>query len=103
MEKMYNPYPHTHIWINGRNVSIQAITEGKTVCVTDFEKNTFDFIKEWVTGNEIFQLKTSGSTGAAKDITLTRKEILASARLTIEALGLKGNFNALVCVDTRFI
>jgi O-succinylbenzoic acid--CoA ligase len=100
---MSNNYPHTHIRINGRKVSIKAILEDKTVCVTEFEKNTFAFIRDWILGQEIFQLQTSGSTGTPKEITASRRQMLASARLTVQALDLKESFNALVCLDTKYI
>jgi O-succinylbenzoic acid--CoA ligase len=100
---MSNKYPHTHIWINSRKVSISAIVDDKTVCVTEFEKNTFSFIRDWMLGKEKFDLQTSGSTGIPKEISATRSQMTASANLTIKELKLKEIFNALVCLDTRYI
>lgn len=69
----------------------------------DFEKSTLNFCKEWLTGQESFTLQTSGSTGLPKQITVTRDQLKASAKLTTKALGLVKNDTSLVCLDTRYI
>lgn len=71
--------------------------------LNDFEKATFDFCQDWLSGKESFTLHTSGSTGTPKPISVTRNQLKASAHLTIEALGLKRNHTALVCLDTRYV
>jgi O-succinylbenzoic acid--CoA ligase len=70
---------------------------------SDFEKASLDFISNWIKGVEVFTLNTSGSTGTPKPITVTRDQLKASARLTINALRLSENQTALVCLDTRYI
>jgi O-succinylbenzoic acid--CoA ligase len=69
----------------------------------NFEKASLDFILNWIKGKEVFILNTSGSTGAPKSITVTRNQLKASAQLTIDALHLKKNQTALICLDTRYI
>jgi o-succinylbenzoate---CoA ligase len=96
-------YPHTFLWINGRKVWLRDIVEDRAEARTEFEKNTFAFIKEWIAGKEDFQLQTSGSTGTPKTIYVARTMMKASAKLTAQALDLKRNFNALVCLDTRYV
>jgi len=96
-------FPKSYIWINGRKVSFQAILEKKTVQVSDFEANTFSFIRDWLSGADKFELQTSGSTGNPKIISVTRAQMITSARLTAEALELREHFNALVCLDPRHI
>ena len=68
-----------------------------------FEQSTLTFCHDWLAGKQKFQLQTSGSTGSPKIITLTRSQMEASARLTINALQLKSNYTALVCLDTKYI
>jgi o-succinylbenzoate---CoA ligase len=68
-----------------------------------FEESTLRFCQDWLTGKQEFHLQTSGSTGSPKIITASRKQMEASARLTIEALQLKSHDTSLVCLDTKYI
>ncbi len=68
-----------------------------------FELSTLNFCHAWLTGRHEFQLQTSGSTGPPKFITIKRKQMEASAGLTIKALKLKPDYTALVCLDTKYI
>ncbi|MCF6353128.1 MAG: AMP-binding protein, partial [Cyclobacteriaceae bacterium] len=70
---------------------------------TNFEANTLTFCKQWLTNQKAFEQLTSGSTGKPKTIKITRAQMQLSARLTIEALSLKANDVALVCIDTAYI
>lgn len=98
-----NNYPHSYIWINGRKVLLKDIENASAVAFSDFEKNTFNFIRQWVSEEEKFLLQTSGSTGTPKEITVTRSQMIASAKLTETALQLHSSYNALVCLDTKYI
>jgi O-succinylbenzoic acid--CoA ligase len=100
---MRSAYPHTDIWINGRRVLLKDILENKTSAESDFENHTFGFISDWLSGKETFELHTSGSTGKPKTITVTSSQMRASAKLTAEVLQLQQSFNALTCLDTRYI
>ncbi len=100
---MIGSYPHRSLWVNGRFVSLDQIVSGEQTGKTAFEENTFSFIKEWFSGKNEFQITTSGSTGTPKKIFTTRSQMISSARLTIEALGLKPSESCLVCIDTKFI
>lgn len=96
-------YPHPTLWINGRLVSMDSIVHESANAYSPFEKHTFTFIREWMVGEKTFLLQTSGSTGEPKQITVTREQMEASARLTEQALELKKNDSALVCIDTKYI
>jgi o-succinylbenzoate---CoA ligase len=98
-----SPYPYSHIWINGRNVSLFEIVEDRSPAYSEFEYSTFSFIREWRGEEQYFSTNTSGSTGAPKKITFHRKQMIESARLTEKALELKSGYNALVCLDTKYI
>lgn len=62
-----------------------------------------DFARAWLAGDQHFALHTSGSTGAPKPITLTRRQMEASAYATGSALGLRAGGQALVCLPTAYV
>ncbi len=96
-------YPHKTLLLNGRRVSVQKIIDGAIQGDTPFEFSTLSFIKNWLNGQEKFQLKTSGSTGVPKKITATRNQLVNSAKLTIEALSLQKGGKIFLCIDTQYI
>lgn len=96
-------YPHPFIWINGRTVSLQDIQDGKSTPYTKVERNVFDFMRQWLSDTSVFELTTSGSTGTPKKISIRRDQMQISARLTAQALQLKPDYNALICLDTKYI
>lgn len=98
-----NSYPLHDILINGREVSIESIVNGSANAESDFESKTFAFIAEWLRGRETFVQHTSGSTGAPKPISITRSQMIASARSSIRALGLKEGDTGLLCISPDFI
>jgi o-succinylbenzoate---CoA ligase len=70
---------------------------------SDYEQKVIDFCKKWLKGKEEFILKTSGSTGEPKPINLTRKQMIASAKLTGKTFGLVEGDKALVCLNVDYI
>lgn len=96
-------YPFSSIWINGRHVSIETILKGKEAPRSAFEDATFGFMGAWLSGEENFSMTTSGSTGTPKTITLTRYQMITSARRTCEKIDLHMNSLALVCLDPAYI
>lgn len=96
-------YSHETILINQRTAALSEIISGSAASFSDFESETFSFIKAWLSAQQSFTLKTSGSTGAPKEITLSREQLAASAHRTIDTLGLTEENTALVCLDTKYI
>lgn len=96
-------YPFNTITINGKEVEIGHILDGQARAASDFESSLFSFVKQWHSSEDTFIQKTSGSTGIPKLITLTRDQLVASAKLTEEALQLKAGDCALVCLDPSYI
>ncbi len=70
---------------------------------SEYEQKVFDFCEKWLTGQQEFILKTSGSTGEPKPIILTRFQMEASARLTGKIFNLLPNDRALVCLNVEYI
>lgn len=90
--------------VNGTSYSLSDIRQGKfSESSNPIENSSLSFCKDWLNGKQEFLLSTSGSTGPPKVIAVTREKLKASAQLTASYLGLKKEFTALVCLDTRYI
>jgi len=85
--------------LNGRRV----LPESPPPDLTPYENRVLDFCRRWLGGQETFALRTSGSTGTPKEITLRRAQMVASARMTGDALGLQRGDRALVCLSAEYI
>ncbi len=60
---------------------------------------TLAVIRAWLTGAATYSLRSSGSTGAPKEISLTRAQLQASAARSVAALGLTAGDPTLVCLS----
>jgi O-succinylbenzoic acid--CoA ligase len=63
----------------------------------------FDFLRQWIRGKDSFVLNTSGSTGNPKVITVSRQQLITSARMTGQALSLHAGTKALVCLNIGYV
>ena len=70
---------------------------------SEYEQKVFNFCEKWLSGQREFVLKTSGSTGEPKPISLTRFQMEASARLTGKIFDLQQGDKALVCLNVDYI
>jgi o-succinylbenzoate---CoA ligase len=70
---------------------------------SQYEQKVFEFCEKWLSDEQEFTLKTSGSTGEPKPINLTRFQMEASAKLTGKTFGLKPQDKALVCLNVEYI
>lgn len=61
------------------------------------------FCRQWLSGQEKFIIHTSGSSGKPKAITISRPQMQASARQTMEALGIRRGAKALLCINPAYI
>jgi O-succinylbenzoic acid--CoA ligase len=61
------------------------------------------FIERWKVGADDFEMQTSGSSGAPKKISVTRKQILASVEATKHFLNLESNDIILLSLDPQYI
>ena len=96
-------YPYESIAVNGKDISISSIINGKAVGNSDFERTIFTFISDWLSERDNFVQNTSGSTGQPKPIVISRSQMIASAALSIEALGLREGYIALLCISPEYI
>ncbi len=69
----------------------------------NWEKEIIQFWKEWKSPVPSITVQTSGSTGSPKTITLPKKNILASAKMTCEFFNLQKHDSALLCLPAQYI
>ncbi|MEX0287819.1 MAG: AMP-binding protein [Flavobacteriaceae bacterium] len=81
-----------------KEVAYSLVKEG-----TPFEISLGDFLLDWLSGSEILEVRTSGSTGSPKLIRLRRKQMINSARATGNFLALSPGDSALLCLPMEYI
>ncbi|HET8737641.1 MAG TPA: AMP-binding protein [Pricia sp.] len=97
---------HTAFKLNGiaysredlREVAYNLIKEGEP-----FERTIGDFLLDWTDEGPTLQVRTSGSTGAPKMITLQKYRMVNSALATGAFLGLEPGTSTLLCVSAEYI
>ena len=62
-----------------------------------------EFISDWKSPSPYLEVQTSGSTGVPKRITVRKEQMVNSARLTCDYLGLRQKDKALLCMPLRYI
>jgi len=102
-DKLMSGYPFNSIVVNGVTVPIDDLMAGRHLPSLEIEAALFSFIQQWFNGQESFNLKTSGSTGIPKAITIPRDQMILSAKRTEKALGLRKGDTALVCLHPDYI
>jgi len=63
----------------------------------------FDFCSEWLNGKADLILQTSGSTGSPKNVSVSRNQLVESAKATKLFFGFKEGCKMLCCLDTSKI
>lgn len=61
------------------------------------------FMKEWQDNSPTLTVHTSGSTGNPQPMLVEKSRMAASARMTLDFLGLKAGDTALLCMPLRYI
>lgn len=69
----------------------------------EYFQNVLGFIKQWLADTPAFELKTSGSTGIPKTITIRREQMVASAIATMSYLKPEHDMPVTVCIDSRYV
>ncbi len=93
------------IWINGKTYRLDKyLNDPSTIADLDeYEKKVLSFSINWLGGGKTVELKTSGSTGPPKVISIHRSQLVSSARMTIEFLNLVNGGRALLCLNPEYI
>ena len=98
--------PHLNFRLNGisfnneelKEVGYSLIKEGEP-----FERSLGDFLLDWLNDEPEIQVKTSGSTGAPKVISLQKAHMVNSAKATGAIFNLHPGQSALLCLPTEYI
>ena len=81
-----------------KEVAYSLIKEGEP-----YEQVTGDFLIDWLNDKDHLYVKTSGSTGAPKNIRLLKQAMVNSAIATGDFFGLQPGDKALDCLPAHFI
>ncbi|GAB3818226.1 AMP-binding protein [Pontibacter rugosus] len=95
-----------YLTLNGNKFYYDEISEysfRNSIPLNGYESNTLEFCRNWLNGIQEFPIQTSGSTGVPKTITLTRKQLEASARRTVKLLQLQAGDCTFICLNTEYI
>lgn len=70
---------------------------------TAFEKSMGDFLSDWLDDSSTLNVRTSGSTGEPKEISLKKEHMVNSALATGEFFSLEEGSSALLCLPVDYI
>ncbi len=91
-----------HIKLNGQLTDVQELLK-KTDFEFEWEREWFDFLREWYSQSGFVETKTSGSTGTPQTIKLKKEFVAASAKRTLDFFNLEEDDRVLHCLPSRFI
>ena len=103
---MSSPTLPASLLLNGREfqyADIRQYPAGSPAELNGYEAKVLDFVRQWLTGSQEFELRTSGSTGPAQAIRLRRRQLEASARRTGDYFDLGPGERLLVCLNCEYI
>jgi O-succinylbenzoic acid--CoA ligase len=104
--KMSRPDIHPYFSIHGRKLSNDDLVELSYSFIKEgdnFEKHIGEFILDWIDNSSTLLVKTSGSTGAPKIISIKKKQMVQSALATGEFFNLMPKESVLLCLSAEFI
>ncbi len=97
---------HAAFKLNGNSTDLNTMLEiaaNYSKSDLDFEKKLGRFILEWFNEDDFLELKTSGSTGIPKTITIKKQFMIASAMATGVFFKLKPNNTVLHCLPIDYV
>lgn len=92
--------------LNGREFRYADIQQYPTNVPSDlngYEGKVLDFCRQWLNGAQEFGLRTSGSTGKPQLVTMSRRQLAASANRTGDYFDLGPGDRMLVCLNCEFV
>ncbi|MEZ2414113.1 AMP-binding protein [Muriicola sp. E247] len=105
---MQNQYKETHplFKFQGTHFSIHELNDVAYSLIKEGDKEERligDFLMDWVSPHDSLTLRTSGSTGKAKSIRVTKQAMINSALRSADYFGLKAGQTALLCLSASHI
>ena len=103
---MSNTLLHPSFTFNGLQYSepeLKEFAEKLQDVGDEYEQKIGKFIAQWLSDAPTVKVKTSGSTGAPKKITLQKNQMIASAKATGSFFELGEKTSALLCLPANFI
>lgn len=97
---------HNRFKLNGTHYNFEDLKEVAYSFIKeglDFEKQIGDFLNHWQDDSEFIDVKTSGSTGQPKTISLSKQAMVNSAIATGDYFGLEPGNTALMCLPANYI
>jgi len=87
------------------NFKLDGISYSQKSLVSHFKNNKpyHDFLTSWFDCNDFITVKTSGSTGSPKSISLKKKDMISSARLTAKFFKLPQGSKVINCLPLEYI
>ena len=92
----------SYITFNSQSTTIERLLVGRENAA-GWERDWLDFLAEWYNDRDYIEVKTSGSTGEPKTISLKKDFVAASAFRTICFFNLKEGDRILHCLPARYI
>jgi o-succinylbenzoate---CoA ligase len=97
---------HNRFKINGFHFDKEALFQLAYSSIkegSEFDKELGAFLLDWLDDSETIQLTTSGTTGAPKNITISKHAMVHSAVATGNFFNLHPQDKALLCLPPRYI
>ena len=99
---------HTYFILDSKSYTKNDLVRKCNSKLTSFsiepwENSLYNFILQWISDKGFIEVKTSGSTGNPKQISISKKAMIASAKLTGDFLKLQEGNKALLCLPVDFI
>ncbi|TDS13483.1 O-succinylbenzoic acid--CoA ligase [Maribacter caenipelagi] len=97
---------HQDFSIHGKSISYDDLTEVSYSLIKEgeeFEKYIGEFLLDWIDDSQTLFVKSSGSTGQPKTISLKKEHMINSALATGSYFDLKPKSTALLCLPASYI
>ena len=69
----------------------------------EWQKDIFNFLSDWFSDKESFEIKSSGTTGQPKTELFDRDAFITSAQITLNTFDLKKDDTLLMCLPIQFV
>ena len=95
-----------HLMLEGSVLSkedVKRLVACHTEEASGFLYELYRFLEEWFSDSPYLTVKTSGSTGTPKLLKVRKEQMMQSARLTCEFLGLRQGDSVLLCMPLQYI